>query len=50
MPDREDGQPRGVYLNGEEVAGRVTLAPGDRLRVGEADSRPLELQLIAVVD
>lgn len=38
----------GVSLNGVPVSGRVELAAGDLLRIGE--SRPLELLLIAVVD
>lgn len=38
----------GVYLNGAEVLGRVPLAAGDRLRIGE--SRPLELLMITVVE
>jgi hypothetical protein len=38
----------GVSLNGAEISGRVTLAAGDLLRIGE--TRPLELLLIAVVE
>lgn len=44
-----EGAP-GVRLNGEEVDGRVELAAGDRLCLGRGDARPLELQLIAVVE
>lgn len=42
------GRGAGVFLNGAEVSGRVTLAAGDLLEVGA--SRPLELRMIAVVE
>jgi pSer/pThr/pTyr-binding forkhead associated (FHA) protein len=43
----EDQSTYGTYLNGERIGGRVGLAVGDRLRVGNPG---VELELLRVVD
>jgi pSer/pThr/pTyr-binding forkhead associated (FHA) protein len=43
----EDQSTYGTLLNGERVGGRVALAIGDRLRVGNPG---VELELVRVVD